>query len=262
MTRPMELSRPLVTFDLETTGLNVREDRIVELSCVKLHPDGRREVKTRRLNPTVPISEEAAKIHGISDADVADEPTFAKIAKSLAVFLDGCDLSGFNLEAFDLPILRAEFARAGISFPAADTRVVDSRRILMAMEPRNLAAAYQFYCGKQLHAAHSAEADATAAADILAAQVARYPELPTTIEALHDFCHPVQPDWIDPDGKLVWRDGVAVIGFGKHRNRRLEEVVRDDPDYLRYLIDQDFSREVVAIFEAALAGQLPARAAA
>jgi DNA polymerase III subunit epsilon len=260
--RALALTRPLVAFDLETTGLNPAQDRIVEVSCVKLHPDGRREVKTRRLNPTVPISAEAAAIHGITDADVAGEPTFIQVAKSLATYLDGCDLTGFNLEQFDLPMLAKEFERAGLVFPKPDVCIVDTRRIWLAKEPRNLSAAYQFYCGKTLEHAHSAEYDAAAAADILAAQIGRYGDLPCDISDLHDFCHPTSPDWIDSEGKIVWREDAAVLGFGRHRNRRLDELVKEEPDYLRWVMTQDFSREVVGIIEAALDGRFPSRPAA
>lgn len=259
--RRLQLERPIVSIDLETTGLDSTKDRIVEISCVKLGVDGRRDVRTRRVNPGVPISAEATAVHGISDADVAHEPTFAQLAKNLLAFLDGCDLTGFNLEHFDLPMLQREFQRVGLQFPSGPVRVVDSRRIVMLKEPRDLRSTYRYYCGKELVSAHSAEADAVAAADILVAQVQRYADLPTTISGLHDFCHPQHPDWIDPDGKVVWKGESAVLAFGKHRDRPLQALAAEVPDYLRWVAGSNFSPEVVAIVSAALRGEFPVKKA-
>ncbi|MBI5508610.1 MAG: 3'-5' exonuclease [Deltaproteobacteria bacterium] len=253
--RRLQLERPLIVFDLETTGRDVVKDRVVEISCVKLNPDGSREVKTRRVNPEMPISPEATQIHGIADADVLNEPTFVQLAKSLFDFLKGADLSGFNVERFDLPMLKHEFARAGLEFPPAPTAVIDTWRIYLAKEPRNLTAAYKHYCDKGLENAHSAEADAVAAADILEAQVERYPDLPPKVSDLHEYCH---QDWLDPDGRILWRGDEAVLGFGKHRDRSLRQLAADNPDYLQWIVDKaDFSKEVKQIVRAALAGRFP-----
>lgn len=253
--RTLQLERPLVCFDLETTGLDVVADRIVEIACVKLHADGRREVRTRRVNPQRPISPQASAVHGITDADVLGEPTFEQLARGLHAFLEGCDLTGFNVEHFDLPMLTQEFQRAGLPFPSADTRVIDSWRIFLAKEPRDLSAAYRFYCNATLEKAHSAEADATAAADVLLAQIRRYDDVPTTVAALHDFCRPA--DWIDAQGKLVWRDGEACLGFGKHANKPLRVMAKEQPDYLRWIAGAQFSRDVVDIVKGALNGVFP-----
>ena len=253
----LQLSRPLVVFDLETTGLDVKNDRIVEISCVKLNPDGSREVKTRRINPLIPISPQATAVHGITNEDVRSEPSFRQIYKGLLAFLDGCDLSGFNVEGFDLPLLVEEFGRVGVAFPRQPVYVIDSWRIFLAMEPRDLTAALRFYCARNLTAAHSAEADAVAAADVLLAQVARYDELPATADALHEFCHPVHPDWLDPDGRLVWRAGEACIGFGKHREKSLRRLVQEDPDYLFWIVEAEFSDQVKATVRDALRGIFP-----
>ena len=255
--RLIKLTRPLVAIDLETTGLDAANDRIVEVSCIKMLPVGTREVRTRRLNPGIPISAEATAVHGIRDADVANEPTFPQVARSLLGFLAGCDLTGFNIEHFDLPMLVREFQRAGIAFPAEPVRVIDSWRIYLSREPRDLSAAYRFYCGKDLERAHSAEADAVAAADILEAQVARYADLPLTAAELHEVCHPHHPDWLDPDGRIVWRGGQAVLGFGKHRDRSLQALASEMPDYLRWMANANFSPQVVAIVTAALRGTFP-----
>ncbi len=259
--RNLKLERPLVSLDLETTGLDAANDRIVEVSCVKLMPGGRREVRTRRVNPGIPISPEATAVHGIRDQDVAGEPTFGQLARGLFAFLGGCDLTGFNLEHFDLPLLQREFQRAGIGFPAEPTRGIDAWRIFLSKEPRDLRSAYRFYCGKDLVQAHAAEADALAAAEIVLAQVARYSDLPLTVAELHDFCHPQHPDWIDPDGRIVWKGDKPVLAFGKHRDRSLQVLATEMPDYLRWMATSNFSPEVVSIVNAALRGEFPARKA-
>jgi len=161
--RKLKLTRPLVVFDLETTGRDVTRDRMIEISAVKLLPSGEREVKTRRVNPEMPIAPEATAVHGIRDEDVAQEPTFAKLARSLQAFFADCDVSGFNIERFDLPLLKREFARVGLEFPAGPMGVIDTWRIYVAKEPRNLTAALRYYCSRELMNAHSAEADAIAA---------------------------------------------------------------------------------------------------
>ena len=259
--RTISLERPLVALDLETTGLDAVNDRIVEVSCIKLLPDGTRERRTRRVNPGVPISPEATAIHGIRDEDVAREPTFAELARGLLGFLAGADLTGFNIEHFDLPILIREFQRAGIVYPAEPVRVVDSWRIYLAKEPRDLKAAYRYYCGRELTQAHNAEADAEAAADVLLAQLARYPDLPLSVGDLHAYCHPQHPDWLDPDGRIVWKSGKPVLSFGKYRDRPLQALASEAPDYLRWMTSANFSTEVVTIVQAALRGEFPVRKA-
>ncbi|MEZ4272039.1 MAG: 3'-5' exonuclease [Myxococcota bacterium] len=257
MSPRLSLTRPLISFDLETTGLDVREDRIVEISCVKIYPDGQREIRTRRLNPERSISKEAAQVHGITPEDVAEAPTFRQIARSLLRFLEGCDLTGFNLESFDLKLLKHEFARVGLDFPAAEIRIVDSRRIFMAKEPRTLAAAYTLYCGKELDGAHSAEADALAAADILLAQIERYPDLPPSMDALHEFCQPDRSHFVDEQGKLIWRDDCAVLAFGKYRGKPLQRIVTEDPEYLQWVTTSDFPEDTKSVIRQGLAGVFP-----
>ncbi|OGQ89179.1 MAG: hypothetical protein A2289_04160 [Deltaproteobacteria bacterium RIFOXYA12_FULL_58_15] len=257
MSRKLELERPLVVFDLETTGLDVRRDRVVEMSCLKIGVDGSQDLRTRRLNPTVPISPEATAVHGISNADVENEPTFQQVARSLFTYLDGCDLSGFNVEGFDLPLLIQEFDRAGIKYPANPVNVIDSWRIFLAKEPRDLTAAYRMYCNKDLANAHSAEADTVAAAEVLLAQLERYADLPTAIADLHAFCHPVRPNAIDPAGKLVWHRGEACLGFGKHRDRSLRWLVQEEPQYLTWIAESDFTDEVKGMIRGAFRGEFP-----
>lgn len=257
MSDELILQRPLVSFDVETTGLDVQSDRVVEISCVKLHADGRRETLTYRVNPGMPIGPAATAVHGISDADVANAPSFAELAPALLAFFRDCDLTGFNIEQFDLPLLGREFGRAGLTFPDWPVSVIDSWRIFLRNEPRDLSAAYRFYCGGTLEHAHSAEADATAAADILLAQVRKYPNVPRGMQDLHTYCHPSKPDWVDPDGKIVWKDNAAVLSFGKHRNRPLEQLAQQEPDYLKWITTANFSQHVIRIAAAALEGQFP-----
>lgn len=233
MARTLQLQRPLISFDLETTGLNVNEDRIIEMSCVKLMPDGARKTLTLRLNPQRPISPEASAVHGISDSDLADCPTFEAVADDIAAFMADGDLTGFNIERFDIPMLAQEFGRVRKTFPEPGTQVIDSFRIFCHFEPRDLVSAYRMYCNKTLEQAHSAEADAVAAADVLLAQLQRYEELPLDATGLHAFCHPVRPDWVDSDGKIIWQSGEAALGFGKHRGRTLRAMVAEEPNYLR-----------------------------
>ena len=262
MTQELILHRPLVAFDLETTGLDVTTDRIVEISCIKIAVDGTRHACTYRINPGKPIAAAATAVHGIRDIDVAHEPSFDDLALTLLEFLRDCDLTGFNIERFDLPLLSREFKRANLQFPAGPVSIIDSWQIFCRNEPRDLAAAYQFYCGRTLSRAHSAECDAIAAADILLAQVRRYGEMPKEVAPLAQYCHPQKPDWVDPDGKIVWRDEQAVLGFGQHKNRPLKSLAQDNPDYLQWIMKANFSETVVAIAKAALAGEFPQRPAA
>ena len=255
----LALTRPLVCFDLETTGVNTRHDRVVEICIVKIDVDGSREVRTRRLNPTIPIPAGATAVHGISDADVADEPTFRQVARSLYAVFSGCDLLGYNVKGFDLPLLAEEFGRVNIDFPEEGTSVVDPLVIFHQRERRDLSAAYAFYCDKALENAHSAEADAVATADVLLGQLERYEDLPSTVAELHEECHPRDPDWIDPDGKLKWDGDVPVLNFGGHRGVPLAELVRDEPSYLKWVLGADFPEPCCAIIRDALGGVLPIR---
>jgi DNA polymerase-3 subunit epsilon len=241
----LSLDQPIAFIDLETTGLNSSFDRIIELSVLKVHPDGSEEMKSVRVNPEMPISAGAAKVHGIKDADVAGEPTFRQYAKNLMAFLDGCDLSGFDAIRFDLPMLRAEFARVGMKLNLENRKVVDPMVIFHQMEPRDLGAAYKKYCGKTLDdAAHTSAGDVRAAMEILDAQVQYYPELGRSLTSLHEMCHPKEPDWIDDEGKLLTTDNGPVLGFGKYRGRLLKDIAKLDADYLNWIIYGDFTDQV------------------
>ncbi len=220
--RGLLLRRPLAVLDLETTGTNPSQDRIVEISILRLSPDGSEELLSQRVNPRVPIPSDATAVHGISDADAAGAPTFSEEAAEIASFLEGCDLAGFNVTRFDLPMLEAEFQRAGFNFSREGRSVIDVMTIFHQKEPRDLAGASKFYLGRDMVDAHSSESDARTALDVLTAQVERYDDLPQDIQELHELCHPFDPTWVDPEGKFRWVADEAVISFGTHQGRTLQ----------------------------------------
>ncbi len=235
----LKLKRPIVFFDLETTGVDTAHDRIVEISMIKIMPDGERIVKTRKLNPEMHIPEAATAVHGITDEDVKDCPRFAQVAKSLAQFLTGCDFGGFNSNRFDMPVLVEEFLRAGVDVDFKRRRFVDVQNIFHKMEQRTLVAAYKFYCDKELTDAHSAEADTLATYEVLKAQLDRYPELENDIDALADFSS--RGETADYAGRIVYDDkGSEVFGFGKYKGRRVEDIFEQDPSYYTWMMNGDF----------------------
>ncbi|MCB0403061.1 MAG: 3'-5' exonuclease [Flavobacteriales bacterium] len=235
----LKLSKPLAFFDLETTGLNIATDRIVEISIVKLMPNGDRETKTKLINPTIPISKEAAAVHGITDEDVKDKATFKEVAHELAQFIDGCDLAGYNSNKFDIPLLAEEFLRAEIDFDVSKRNLVDVQNIFHKMERRTLSAAYQFYCGKSLDNAHSAEADTSATIEILEAQVERYDELQSDTKFLSEFSQMTKN--ADLLGRIVYNSkGVEVFNFGKHKGKPVVEVLETEPGYYSWMMNGDF----------------------
>jgi DNA polymerase-3 subunit epsilon len=253
----LELDRPIAFLDVETTGLSVSADRIVEMSILKVDPYGSQEQKTRRFNPGRPIASGATEVHGITDQDVADEPEFRQVAAGLRSYLEDCDIAGFGVSRFDLPLLEAEFKRARVEFSREGRRVIDTMVIYHSMEPRDLSAAYTRYTGKEIERPHAAGDDARAAAEILDAQLALYPDLPKTAAALHRFCNPDQDNWVDPDGRLALTDGEVTINFGQHKGESLKDVAEMEPDYLKWVLDQDFSSQVRSMVAAALDGELP-----
>lgn len=243
----LKLTRPLVFFDLETTGINITADRIVEISTIKMMPDGTTDTRTRRVNPEMHIPAEATAVHHITDQDVANEPTFRQIAKSLAKMLEGCDIAGFNSNRFDIPMLDQEFQRANVDFDFGKMRFVDVQTIFHKKEPRNLSAAYRFYCGKYLENAHSATADTTATMEVLLAQLERYEDLPCEIEKLSEFS--TQNRNVDFMGRLVWDDKKReVINFGKYKGRLAEDVLRTDPGYYGWIMHGDFTQNTKDAF--------------
>jgi DNA polymerase-3 subunit epsilon len=237
----MEISikNPLVFIDLETTGIDVVNDRIVELAALKILPNGKQELKTRRVNPTIPIPAEATAVHGISDDDVKNEPTFKEMAKSLAQFLEGCDLAGFNSNKFDFPLLAEEFLRADVDFDFRKRKFIDVQTIFHKMEKRTLEAAYKFYCDKDLVGAHSAEADTIATFEVLKSQLDRYPDLQNDVDFLAEFSTHKQN--VDFAGRIVYdENGVEVFNFGKHKGKPVEGVFAKEPSYYSWMMNGDF----------------------
>jgi DNA polymerase-3 subunit epsilon len=243
----LQLTRPIIIFDLETTGINLTEDRVVEISLIKVMPDGKTETKTRRINPEMHIPEQATAIHHITDEDVKNEPTFKQVAKSLAKIFEGCDIAGFNSNRFDIPMLDQEFQRADVDFDFSKARFVDVQTIFHKKEPRNLVAAYRFYCGKDLENAHSATADTQATYEVLLAQLERYEDLPTTVDKLSDFSS--QNRNVDFMGRLIYDEkGREIINFGKYKGKVAEEVLKKDLGYYGWIMQGDFTKNTKDAF--------------
>lgn len=235
----LNLKKPLVILDLETTGVSIATDRIVEISALKVLPGGAEDWLTMRLNPGIPISPEATRIHGISDADVANAPHFKDVAKRIASFLEGCDLAGFNSMKFDIPILCEEFLRVNFDFNPAKHRYVDVQVIFHKKEQRTLSAAYRFYCNMELENAHSAKADAAATYEILKAQLDRYPDLENDIEKLSSFS--AFNNNADLAGRIVFNEqGKEIFNFGKHKGKPVELVFKEEPSYYSWMMNGDF----------------------
>jgi DNA polymerase-3 subunit epsilon len=248
----LNLTRPLAFFDLETTGVNVASDRIVEISILKILPDGTKEIKTKRINPTIPIPKQSSEIHGIYDADIANEPTFKGIAKSLSEFLKNCDLAGYNSNKFDIPILVEEFLRAEVDFDISNRKFIDVQNIFHQMEQRTLRAAYKFYCGKEIINAHSAQADIEATYEVFLAQLKKYDgvefedkkgvksmPVKNDIKALHDFTNINRN--ADLAGRIIFDEkGVEVFNFGKHAGKPVEQVLKEEPSYYAWMMNGDF----------------------
>ena len=235
----LNLKRPLVFFDLETTGVDTAKDRIVEISMVKVMPDGEEIVRTRLINPQMHIPEDATAVHGITDEDVKDQPTFAQIAKSLSQFIEGCDFGGFNSNRFDLPMLVEEFLRAGVDVDFKNRKFIDVQNIFHKMEQRTLVAAYKFYCNKDLTDALSAEADTRATYEVLKAQLDRYSELQNDVAALAEFSS--RGETVDYAGRIVYNDkGEEVFNFGKYKGVKVSEVFQREPSYYDWMMNGDF----------------------
>ena len=235
----LELKRPIVFFDLETTGVDTSKDRIVEISMIKVMPDGSKDIKTRRVNPEMHIPAEATAIHGITDEDVKDEPTFRQLAKSLAQFIQGCDFGGFNSNRFDLPLLVEEFQRVGVDVDLKRRKFVDVQNIFHKKEQRTLVAAYKFYCDKDLTDAHSAAADTMATYEVLCAQLDRYEDLENNIDFLAEYS--ARDKAADYAGRILYNDeGKEIFGFGKYKGKTVEEVFRIEPSYYAWMMNGDF----------------------
>lgn len=237
----IHLAKPIVFFDIEATGLNVAKDQIIEISFLKLMPSGEEISKTWRIRPEVPISEDAYKVHGISMEELKDEPTFKEVAKDIIQFIGNADFSGYNLINYDLPLLVEEFLRASCEFDLDNRRIIDVQRIFHKMERRTLAAAYKFYCQKELSNAHSAEADTRATMEVLKAQIDHYPELTNKIDELHEFTGSPANKMVDLAGRLTKNNkGEVVFNFGKYKGKVVEEVFTKDPGYYGWMMNADF----------------------
>ncbi|MFA6083190.1 exonuclease domain-containing protein [Mucilaginibacter sp.] len=248
----LKLKRPLAFFDLETTGTNIGADRICEISVIKLHPDGSEEVATWRVHPGIPIPLESSLVHGIYDEDIKDEKRFKELGQAIAEFIGDSDLAGYNSNKFDIPMLMEEFLRAGVAFDLENRHFVDVQNIFHQMEQRTLKAAYQFYCDKQIINAHSAEADTRATMEVLLAQIEKYENMewedkkgnrsvPVVgdVEALHKFTNLSRP--VDFAGRMVYNEeGEELINFGKHKGKRVEDVLNAEPSYYSWMMQGDF----------------------
>jgi len=235
----LHLKNPLIFFDLETTGMNIASDRIVEFSYLKIYPDQREEVKTFRVNPSIRIPEEATAIHGISNDDIKDAPMFNEIAKTLVNIFEGCDFAGYNSNKFDLPLLAEEFLRAKIDFDLKKRKFIDVQVIFYKMEQRTLSAAYQFYCNKDLTNAHSAEADTRATYEVLQAQLDRYSDLQNNVDQLSEYS--AHSRNVDFAGRIVYNDkDEETFNFGKYKGQTVTSVLNKDPSYYSWMMNGDF----------------------
>jgi DNA polymerase-3 subunit epsilon len=234
----LQLSKPLAIIDLETTGVNLSSDRIVEIAIVKILPDGSKQIKRKLLNPEIPISAVSIEMHGITNEMVKDAPTFRQAANEIRQFLDNCDLAGYNSNRFDVPLLAEEFLRVGLDFDFNHRRLLDVQKIFHMMEQRTLGAAYKFYCNKDLIDAHSAEADASATWDVLLAQIQKYPHLGVTVESVLKCIG--EENIVDFARRMIFDNGVEVFNFGKHKGRPVMEVLKNEPQYYDWMMKGDF----------------------
>lgn len=237
----LQITKPIAFIDLETTGVNLGTDRIVEIAIVKLLPDGSKTVKRKLINPEMPIPKTSSDVHGITDDMVKDAPTFAQAANELKQVLDDCDLGGYNSNRFDIPLLVEEFLRAGVDLDMRGRRMLDVQNIFHKMEQRTLIAAYKFYCGKVLENAHSAEADASATHEVLLAQLEKYPELGNTIESINKFLG--EEPIVDFARRFIMCDGVEVFNFGKYKGQSIAEVLTKEPQYYDWMMKGDFPQQ-------------------
>lgn len=235
----IKLERPIVFFDLETTGIQIATDRIVEISILKVYPNGNKESWTKLVNPEIEIPKEASDIHGITNEKVVTEPKFSELASKISTMIEGCDLAGFNSNRFDIPLLAEEMLRSQVNFDMKDRQAIDVQVIFHKKEQRNLAAGYEFYCGKSLENAHSAEADTMATFEILEAQIEKYNDLEGSVDFLSDFSsHQKRADFA---GFILYdATGEKIFSFGKYKGKKVEEVLRDNPGYYNWIQNADF----------------------
>ncbi|MEN9745436.1 MAG: hypothetical protein RL640_1274 [Bacteroidota bacterium] len=233
------LQKPLVFIDLETTGLSFTQDRIVEIAMLKISIDGNRLMKRKLINPERPIPKEVSEIHGITDEMVKDAPSFKQVANEIRQFMEGADLGGYNSNKFDWPLLVEEFLRAGLEFETNDKRFLDVQKIYHLMEPRNLSAAFKFYCNKDLENAHSAEADVTATWEVFLAQLGKYDSLGNSVDSVLKVIG--EDVIIDFPRRMIMENGREIFNFGKHKGKTVEEVLRNEPSYYDWMMKNDFA---------------------
>lgn len=253
----LQTDKPIAFFDIEATGINFRTDRIIELAIVKMAPGGARETHTYLFNPERPIPAEAIAVHGITDEDVKDCPAFSEVAPHIATLLEGCDLAGYNVIHYDIPMLQAEFERSAVPFEVEGRRIVDAQKIFHKKEPRDLSAALSFYCGDTHTGAHGALEDVEATIRVLEGQMERYPDLPRDIDPLSEFCDQRDPSWADRRGRFKWVNGELVINFGKKQGKPLREIARYEPSFLRWMVSSSFPPDATAIARDALDNKFP-----
>jgi len=253
----IKLDRPIAFFDIESTGISPRADRIIELCIIKIMPDKTESTHTFRVNPQRPIPSETTEIHGITDEDVADCPIFPAIAQEVSDLLEGCDLGGYNIGRFDIPMLAEEFSRAGINFEIESRRILDAQRIYHRKEPRDLSAALKFYCGEEHTNAHGAEADVIATIKVFDGQIERYPDLPHDMDELDDYCNQRNPTWVDRTGRLRWLNGEVALNFGKKKDMLLKDTIKNDPGFIKWMLRSDFPADTRKIIEDAIEGRWP-----
>ncbi len=246
---PLYLKRPLVFFDLETTGIDIAADKIVQISLLKLFHDNNEQVLTLLINPGMHIPAEASAVHGITDDDVRNQPNFQTLSNKIYAFLEGCDICGFNIHSFDLPLLRMEFSRLGIIYPANDISIIDAMVIFKKKERRDLTAAYRFYCNQELKGAHDAENDIRATKEVLLAQVERYNDIGRDVKALADFSKFSSNRFADITGKLIYNgNNELLFNFGKHRFQK----VLDNKDYANWVLNSDFPEDTKTLIREVL----------
>ena len=256
----LKLDRPIVFFDIEATGISPRADRILELCMVRYCPMRGEDRYNQRFNPDgMPIPADATAVHGIRDEDVKDCPTFAQEAQNVLDFIEGCDLAGYNIIRYDIPMLAEEFQRAQLPFSTTTRRILDVQRIFHQKEPRDLTAALQFYCGDAHVDAHGAEADVEATVRVFEGQLAKYNDLPRSIEALDQYCNPQNPTWVDSTGKLRWQDGSVAINFGKNRGKLLRDLIENDRGFINWILKSDFPPDTREIIQSAMQGKYPTK---
>jgi len=256
----LPLTKPVAFFDIEATGTDPMFDRIIEICVLKIGTDGSQTTYTQRINPAIRIPIETTAIHGMTNEDLKGCPFFKEVAPKILEVLGDSDFGGYNLVEYDVKILTKEFERAGFEFTTAGRRIVDAFKIFQKNERRDLSSAYRFYCDRELKGAHGAQADVLATYEVFMAQLKRYPQLPREIAALHDYCNAPDERYVDSDRKFYWRDGRAYFSFGKYKSRALEQVARDDPDYIDWIVRKgEFPQEVIDICWKALRGTFPVR---